>query len=276
MKSIKKMLSMSLVLVFMLVMPVVSFAEESMAAKERTTPITIEELNNELKQLGFSDQIVLEMPLDQKQYIISKNPVGLFNLETHDFYISENGEMREINSDEYSTFKTIPTADLTMTTSVIDLGRISGRQTYTLIYQWSWKKTTAFAWTDRVALSYNDEFQTRISTNGAYSCRSSSYRAGSTLPPTGTNCGGRPADVTYGGASWNYDVKLGDINSGWVTMDIETKATNKSGSLITLAKYYHKTGLPGSLGLNIGYASIDVTSGSGYDEAASQGSKAYK
>lgn len=284
MKSIKKMLSMLLVAVFILVMPMVSFAEDSinlndsMSIDKRPTPYTLEGLNNELKQIGFPENIISEMPLEDKQHIIGKNPVGLFSIETQEFSIDENGEMKEIkaNKGEYGPFATIPTTDLKMTTSVVDLGRISGRQTYTLYYQWDWKKTTSFAWTDRVALSYNDEFQTRISNNGDYYCRSSAYREGSTLPPTSTNCGGRTADATFGGASWNYDMKLGDLNSGVVSMDIETKALNKSGNLITLAKYYHKKGVPGSLGLSIGYATISVISGSNYDEAASQGSKAYK
>lgn len=240
--------------------------------------LSIEKIDNELKQIGIPNDLLSEISFEKKQSIISENPIGFYTLASKEFYIDESGEMKELikNSDEYTTYKTIPRADLKMTTSVINYGRIKGRQTYTLIYQWSWQKTTSFAWTDRVALSYNDEFQTRIDNNGDYRCSSTSYKEGSTLPPLHTDCGGRLADVTFGGASWNYDIKLGELNSGTVTMDIETKATNKPGNLITLAKYYHKTGFPGGLSLNIGYNSISVTSGSGYDEVAEQGTKSYK
>lgn len=236
---------------------------------------TIIDLDNELKRLGFMDSTILKMPIEQKKNIISNNPIGL-NVTTQEFYINEEGELKEldINSDEYSAFATIPTTSLKLQTSVIDWGRISGRQTYTLMYEWDWLKPTAFAWTDTVALSYNDEFRTRISNNGDYYCTAGAWREGSNLPPTTTNCGGRPGDISYGGAYWNYDIKLGDLNYGLVSMDIETVATNKSGNLITLGKYIHKTGFPGGLGINIGYTSITVV-GSGYDEASSQGSRPY-
>ena len=93
--------------------------------------------------------------------------------------------------------------------------------------------------------------------------------------PTKTNCYGQPADISYGGAAWYYDIKLGDINYGWVAMDIETKKTNTTGSTILLAKYYHKVGIAGGIGLNIGYASITVSSGSNYHCATKQSSWSY-
>lgn len=237
--------------------------------------MTNDELNNELNKLGLLDNFVSRMPLDQKQYLLSKNPVGFSVLETTDFYFNENGELTEINPEGYSTYGTIPVSDLTMSISAADLGRYNGRKTYTIFYTWNWNKTTVFNYTDKVALSYNDEFQTRVSNNGGYTCSSGSRREGSTLPPTSSNCSGRTADISYGGAAWFYDVKSGDINYGWVGMDVETKKTNSSGSLIVLAKYFHKTGFPGSIALNIGYGTITVSSGMGYDEASDQGSTRY-
>jgi len=234
-------------------------------------------IDDKLKRLGFMDSTISKMPLEQKKHIISNNPIEIIYGTTQEFYFDEVGELKElvINPDEYSAFKTIPTTDLKLTPSVIDWGRISGRQTYTLMLEWDWLKTTAFAWTDTVGLSYNDEFRTRISNNGAYSCTAAAWREGSTLPPTSTNCGGRPADLSTGGAYWHYDMKLGDINYGLVSMDIETVATNKSGNMITLGKYIHKTGFPGGIGFQIGFVSLNPV-GSGYDEAAVQGVLPYK
>lgn len=78
---------------------------------------------------------------------------------------------------------------------------------------------------------------------------------------------------------WNFDVKFGAAwrNSGFAQIDIETNSSKtQSGTGIVLLKYLHKTGVDGSNGVNIGYFSINVNSGKGYDEASAQTSWNFK
>lgn len=74
------------------------------------------------------------------------------------------------------------------------------------------------------------------------------------------------------GAGWQFNVTGNVRNRGIASMDIETKKSNwpTGQSAVTVSKYFHKKGIPGSIGLSIGYVSISVISGSNYDEASAQ------
>jgi hypothetical protein len=240
-------------------------------------PNTEKKLDTKLKKLGFPDEYISILPLEQKQDIIESDPVGFGGFEKTDFYLDENGQMQEIKQDEISIMGTIPKADMTLWNGRSDLGYINGRKTYRIYVNWEWHISPWFGYEDKIALSYNDEFQTRVSNNGNYTCKSYVKSTDSNYSKT-TDCFGRPSEITFGGAAWNYDIAYGGqmLNSGWAMMDIESKKNNKpSGTGIILSKYYHKTGVSGSIGLSIGYVSISVSSGSGYDEAAAQSSWNY-
>ncbi|MFC4354827.1 hypothetical protein ACFO0S_07150 [Chryseomicrobium palamuruense] len=230
-----------------------------------------EKLDKELRKLGYPEDFISIMPVEQKHDIVDSEPVSYGGGEKKEFYFDENGVLKESKSGDISIMGTIPLADLTIFNNKSYLGVINGRKTYRIYVNWQWNKIPFYQYKDKVALSYNDEFRTRISNNGNYSCRSyMKNNAGTTI--ASTDCYGRPSEISYGGASWYYDHDKYDYTqSGFAQMDIETKdATNPTGGAIILSHYYHKTGFPGSLSLNIGYASISVSSGSNYNLAATQ------
>jgi len=235
-----------------------------------------EEINKQLKELGATDEYIEIITLEQKLDIINSNPES-FSVERTDFQVDSNGQIQEIKKGDIKARGTITPSDLSLFNGKSDLGYIDGKKTYRIYVNWEWYKATVFNYTDKIALSYNDQFQTRVSNNGRYQCAAYSTNTNTNKTET-TNCGGRPSEISFGGAGWNHDVKFGAgwRNSGYAQMDIETKSSNNpSGSLIVLSKYLHKTGFSGALGVNIKYVSISVETGSGYDEAAAQGSWDY-
>ncbi|AXI00544.1 hypothetical protein DV702_12925 [Sporosarcina sp. PTS2304] len=264
-----KKILFSFVLCFSVLMPSTAvFAAESASVENKYDD---EEINKQLKELGATDEYISMIPLEQKLDIINSNPKS-FSVEKTDYYIDSNGDLQEIETGGVQTQKTIGTSDLSLFNGKSDLGYMNGRKTYRVYVNWEWYKATAFNFVDKIGLSYSDNFQTRVANNGRYQCKAYSKNINTGTTET-TDCYGRPSEITFGGAAWNHDVKFGAAwrNSGYAQMDIETKSSKTpSGTGILLSKYLHKTGSPGSLGVSIKYVSISVSSGSGYDEAASQ------
>jgi hypothetical protein len=265
----KNALLIFLVIFGVLLVPISAFAEDSVILNKN-------EIEKKLFELGFPEEYIKMMELEQMQEIINSNPVQFSGGEKVDYFFDEKGELQELNPGTISLMGTIPRADLTLYNGKTYLGTFNGRKTYAIYVNWQWHKRPVFQYVDKVGLSYNDQFQTRVSNNGAYSCRSyTKKRDGSTA--SSTNCYGRPSEISYGGAAWNYNHDKNDYNnSGWAQMHIETKSTkNSSGTGIVLSKYFHKTGFPGSLGVSIKYVSIGINSGSSYNTASAQHSWYY-
>lgn len=254
---------------------VISAAIPVSAAKEEfiNTPSeeNIKNIDEQLKELGAPDDFISTMPLEQKLDIINSNPESLI-VEKKEFYFDSNGVLQEKEPGTVAPMDTIDKEDLRLYTSRSDLGYQNGRKTYRIYLNWEWLKPTVFNYTDTVALSYNDIFKSRASNNGNYQCKSYHKNLNTNHTST-TDCGGRPADISFAGAYWHYDVKFGNAwrNYGYAQMDIETKRDdNPSGYGHIIGKYYHKIGFPGSIGVTIGYVEITANSSTGFDEAATQ------
>lgn len=235
-----------------------------------------EQLNNKLRKLGYPDDYISIMSIDQKQDIIASNPVKFEGVSTKEFYYDNDGKLQEKKSGEINALGTISTTDLTLTLGKALLGTFNGKKTYRIETNWKWNKGVFWTFEDKIAIAYNDKFQERVSNSGNYVCKSF-FTAINTGAQTSTNCGGRPSDITMAGAEWIYDIQSGyDFrNTGWVKMEIETVNPNTTGIGKFRTKYYHKTSLLGLIRLDIKFFSTEVSSGSGYDEAANSTSWNY-
>lgn len=232
-----------------------------------------QQLDKKLRKIGYPDELISIIHLEQKQDIVASNPVEFAGYEKQAFYYDENGKLQKIDS-SVSPMSNIDKADLYFVISKTYLGTFGGRKTFRIYLDWKWNIKTFYNWEDKIALSYNDVFQTRVSTNGNYYCQHYTGAFGGTVYPA-DNCGGAPADISFGGASWYVDKHSG-ADEGYVAMDIETKATNNPPITgIILGKYVHKTGFDGGIGLTIKYVEITVTNSGGYDELATQHSFYY-
>ncbi|MFS0724134.1 hypothetical protein [Paenibacillus sp. 1P07SE] len=229
-------------------------------------------LDAKLKKMGFPDELLNDLPLGAKRDVIDNEGLKFAGNEKTEFYVDENGKLVEKiqNTGEMSIMGTIPDTDMTMNVFRVDLSSEGGKKRYRIYNSWNWLTWTWFGLTDKAGLSYNNNFETDVTTNGEYACATYHRQTPSGPESYVGNCGGRTGDITYGGASWNYDKQASGFDSGYVAMNIKAKVT--SGTAIILGKVVHDTSLNGTIGVQIGWAQLGYSSSGSFDEASGQDS----
>lgn len=158
---------------------------------------------------------------------------------------------------------TLPTTDLSLVTLYAGLDKTAdGKKRYRLTANWSWKKLPLVVETDKMAIWYNDQFETDVQTNGGYGCQ---HYNGSSY----TSCGGTPSDISSSGAAWNFKLGALSLNSGGCWLNVQAKSvTSGSTTAVFVGKYAHNYFANTQIGVSFGVTS--VTFSGSFDEAATQ------
>lgn len=255
-------------------------------ATHKVTPVLIKidqakekQLNQKLKKAGYSDEILQEMDFDLKQHLVDQGVVKYLGTEKKEFFFDEQGKLKEKKSSstgDVTTLGTISKTSLSLYIDTAQLATYSGKKRFTITERWGWTKDAGFRGdtqynlVDKIGLSYSSKFDADPYTNGAYKCSHSGQYVWSGNYFYLDSCGGRPSELSYGGAGWNVDVRVDYRDYGWASMNIIAKNANTGGNYYGqfLTKYAHDTSLPYGLGLSIGPVSLSISSSGGWDEAA--------
>lgn len=189
-----------------------------------------------------------------------------------EYYLNEDQKLVEKpqNNGGITIMGTIPVTDMSIDVFKVELASEGGKKRYRIYNSWDWKTWTWFGLTDKAGLSYNSIFETDVTTNGEYACATYHRQTPGGAESYVGDCGGRPADISFGGASWNYDKQASGFDNGYVAMTIKAKVT--SGTAILLGKVIHDTSFSGTIGVQIGWAQLGYTSSGSFDEASGQDS----
>lgn len=234
------------------------------------------QLNRILQSVGFPDDELANMQLDQKQYLVDQGVVKYLGTDKKEFYYNGTGVLVEKDSEGVSIQGTIPSTDLSLSITTSQLATKSdGKKRFTITQNWSWYSSvgdTYYNLVDKIRLSHSSDFDSDPYTNGGYQCSHSGQSTSNGINYWLDDCGGRTSEIAYGGAGWNVDIRDGYRDYGRSAMNVIAKKANTNWDNNTSfhSKYAHDTSIGGTIGLTIGPLVLSFGSSSSFDEAMVQ------
>lgn len=272
-KHFKKLASLALAAIMVMVMSVTAFAEENGIFNPDT----------ELLERGYPQVVLDSMDNDAKMDIYNDDVIfaGAVIL----YYNEEDGTFTDITVEEDGSYITprgqISTSDLSLSFTY-STSKTSGKLNYVKVtYSYNWASLPFFRWQDPVSVSWdNSKFEmtddsfSKVDKYDGYVTDSNGIIYGPFTDQIHSSENGY-ASAGDAGVTWYADLKgyIG-VNPtklyGYGTFKLKPTSLTSSGSSTLYGHYVHPT-TSASLSVNIAsYGSFSVSGGSGYDERGNQ------
>jgi hypothetical protein len=271
MEKLKIVLKVMLVLCIGFIIPMESVA----LAKEQYSEKKLDKL---LIKNGVPKEYLSDMVYEEKVSIIGDLGEN-FTYEgrtVEEYYVDKENNLVKIDrtKGDVSTLGTIPTTDLKLWFDVYN-GSFNGKDGKSVYAKFQWNKYGVEVNNDRMGMSVDEGWYIIPDTYRCGVSRRASAEGSTASFKYYNDCGGRPGDIGFSGASWNF---TGDGVSGkgvwnwqymgWTNFFMQKKSSTANHKVVM--KYIQdKSWLNGaSFSVSWGWASIGYSSSSSYNEAA--------